>query len=138
MLYGLQEHYKVPENEFLTFDAMRQAAQCVGRVIRSKADYGLMIFADSRYSRLDKRQKLPEWIIKHLHTAHLSLPTDAAVRRHGVRPCQVVSRCASLRVLPSQALVCLFIPNVCKGLTYSSLLVFVVVVAHVSALCRCC
>lgn len=26
----------------------RQAAQCVGRVIRSKADYGMMIFADKR------------------------------------------------------------------------------------------
>lgn len=28
----------------------RQAAQCVGRVIRSKADYGMMIFADKRYA----------------------------------------------------------------------------------------
>ena len=26
----------------------RQAAQCVGRVIRSKSDYGMMIFADKR------------------------------------------------------------------------------------------
>lgn len=30
------------------FFGQRQAAQCVGRVIRSKADYGMMIFADSR------------------------------------------------------------------------------------------
>ena len=37
----------------------RQAAQCVGRVIRSKADYGLMVFADKRYQRHDKRDKLP-------------------------------------------------------------------------------
>ena len=28
--------------------SQRQAAQCVGRVIRSKADYGIMIFADKR------------------------------------------------------------------------------------------
>jgi hypothetical protein len=27
----------------------RQAAQCVGRVIRSKADYGMMLFADKRF-----------------------------------------------------------------------------------------
>ena len=33
------------ENDYLAFDAVRQAAQCVGRVIRSKADYGLMVFA---------------------------------------------------------------------------------------------
>lgn len=30
----------------------RQAAQCVGRVIRSKADYGMMIFADKRFVSL--------------------------------------------------------------------------------------
>jgi Rad3-related DNA helicase len=31
---------------YLTFDAMRHAAQCVGRVLRGKTDYGLMVFAD--------------------------------------------------------------------------------------------
>lgn len=56
-----------------------QAAQCVGRVIRSKSDYGLMIFADARYSRADKRSKLPPWILKHLDLAHLALNTDTAV-----------------------------------------------------------
>jgi DNA excision repair protein ERCC-2 len=30
---------------------MRQAAQCVGRVIRSKVDYGIMVFADRRYNK---------------------------------------------------------------------------------------
>jgi DNA excision repair protein ERCC-2 len=42
----LRDHYQIKEGEFLTFDAMRNAAQCVGRVIRGKTDYGLMIFAD--------------------------------------------------------------------------------------------
>lgn len=32
----------------IIFLMQRQAAQCVGRVIRSKADYGMMIFADKR------------------------------------------------------------------------------------------
>jgi hypothetical protein len=32
-----------------SFVVQRQAAQCVGRVIRSKSDYGMMIFADKRY-----------------------------------------------------------------------------------------
>ena len=36
----LRDKYKVNENDFLTFDAMRQAAQCAGRVIRGKTDYG--------------------------------------------------------------------------------------------------
>ena len=43
----LSETFGITDNEFLTFDALRQASQCVGRVIRSKMDYGLMIFADS-------------------------------------------------------------------------------------------
>lgn len=55
---------------------MRQAAQCVGRVIRSKADYGLMVFADKRYQRHDKRDKLPGWISSQLRDAHLNLSTD--------------------------------------------------------------
>ncbi|CAN6558507.1 unnamed protein product [Malus baccata var. baccata] len=57
----------------------KQAAQCVGRVIRSKADYGMMIFADKRYSRHDKQSKLPGWILLHLRDAHLNLSTDMAL-----------------------------------------------------------
>ncbi|KAL6505108.1 hypothetical protein OROGR_024925 [Orobanche gracilis] len=75
----LRETFQIKEGDFLTFDALRQAAQCVGRVIRSKADYGMMIFADKRYSRHDKRSKLPGWILSHLRDAHLNLSTDMAV-----------------------------------------------------------
>ncbi|GAB2209871.1 hypothetical protein Droror1_Dr00027096 [Drosera rotundifolia] len=32
-----------------------------------------------RYSRHDKRSKLPEWILSHLRYAHLNLSTDMAV-----------------------------------------------------------
>ncbi|MGH0123835.1 UNVERIFIED_CONTAM: hypothetical protein FKN15_029957 [Acipenser sinensis] len=42
----LRDQFQIRENDFLTFDAMRHAAQCVGRVIRGKTDYGLMIVAD--------------------------------------------------------------------------------------------
>lgn len=75
----LRETFQIKEGDFLTFDALRQAAQCVGRVIRSKADYGMMIFADKRYTRHDKRSKLPGWILSHLREAHLNLSTDMAV-----------------------------------------------------------
>ena len=63
----LQTHYQIREQDFLNFDALRQASQCVGRVIRSKTDYGLMIFADSRYNRHDKRSKLPHHFQKSEH-----------------------------------------------------------------------
>ncbi|KAK3282581.1 hypothetical protein CYMTET_9690 [Cymbomonas tetramitiformis] len=75
----LRETFQISENDFLAFDAVRQAAQCVGRVIRSKADYGMMIFADKRYNRNDKRNKLPGWINSNLKEAHLNLSTDMAL-----------------------------------------------------------
>lgn len=58
----LSEKYSIKEGDFLTFDAMRQAAQCLGRVLRGKSDYGLMILADKRFARSDKIAKLPSWI----------------------------------------------------------------------------
>ncbi|KXZ50909.1 hypothetical protein GPECTOR_14g156 [Gonium pectorale] len=75
----LRETFQIKEADYLAFDAVRQAAQCVGRVIRSKADYGMMIFADKRYQRHDKRDKLPQWITRHLKEAHMNLSTDMMV-----------------------------------------------------------
>ena len=37
---------QIRENDFLTFDAVRHASQCVGRAMRGKTDYGIMVFAD--------------------------------------------------------------------------------------------
>ncbi|CAJ1388569.1 unnamed protein product [Effrenium voratum] len=75
----LRQHYDIKESEFLNFDAMRQASQCLGRVIRSKRDYGVMIFADQRYARSDKRSKIPDWIRNFLEPGHVFMATDLAV-----------------------------------------------------------
>ncbi|KNA00274.1 TFIIH basal transcription factor complex helicase XPD subunit, putative [Plasmodium vivax] len=75
----LKETYNIQENEFLTFDAMRQASQCVGRIIRNKKDYGIMIFADIRYARNDKKSKLPPWIIKCMELSNVNLTVSTAV-----------------------------------------------------------
>ncbi|GAX15523.1 DNA excision repair protein ERCC-2 [Fistulifera solaris] len=75
----LQTHYQIREQDFLNFDALRQASQCVGRVIRSKTDYGLMILADSRYTRHDKRSKLPKWILQFMDDSCINLSTDMAI-----------------------------------------------------------
>eukprot|EP00929_Paragymnodinium_shiwhaense_P081395 TRINITY_DN42570_c0_g1_i1.p1 TRINITY_DN42570_c0_g1~~TRINITY_DN42570_c0_g1_i1.p1 ORF type:complete len:923 (-),score=134.80 TRINITY_DN42570_c0_g1_i1:7-2562(-) len=76
----LREQYQIKESEFLNFDAMRQASQCVGRVIRSKRDYGVMIFADQRYARNDKRSKIPNWISSFIEPGHSVMATDNAVQ----------------------------------------------------------
>ena len=75
----LRENFNIKENEFLTFDAMRHAAQCVGRALRGKTDYGIMIFADKRFTRADKRGKLPKWIQEHFKDSTINLSIEEAV-----------------------------------------------------------
>ncbi|PIO65688.1 hypothetical protein TELCIR_12627 [Teladorsagia circumcincta] len=76
----LRDQFAIKENDFLTFDAMRHTAQCMGRALRGKTDYGLMIFADKRFSRQDKRGKLPRWMQEYLETASTNLSIDEAVQ----------------------------------------------------------
>ncbi|KII88515.1 hypothetical protein PLICRDRAFT_176097 [Plicaturopsis crispa FD-325 SS-3] len=75
----LRDNYHIRESEFLGFDAMRNAAQCVGRVLRGKSDWGLMVFADKRFARADKRAKLPRWINQYITEAASNLSTDMAL-----------------------------------------------------------
>jgi len=69
------------ENDFLVFDAMRQAAQCAGRVIRNKFDYGIMVFADRRYARFDKLTKLPRWILQFLSEEQIYIDMETAITK---------------------------------------------------------
>lgn len=73
----LRENFRIRENDFLSFDAMRHAAQCLGRVLRGKDDYGIMVLADKRYGK--KRTQLPKWIGQALHESDINLSTDMAV-----------------------------------------------------------
>lgn len=79
-LQYLRDQFQIAENDFLTFDALRHAAQCVGRAIRGKTDYGIMVFADKRFSRADKRSKLPKWIQEHLIDSLCDLSTQEAIQ----------------------------------------------------------
>ena len=75
----LRDTCGINEADFLTFDAIRQAAQCAGRVIRGKNDYGLVIFADNRYNKHDKKSKLPQWIQQFMTDGLSNLSTDVAM-----------------------------------------------------------
>ena len=77
----MREKYGIKDNDFLTFDAIRQSAQCMGRVIRSKTDYGVVILADSRYNRADKRSKFPPWILQFVRESSMNLSTDMAMEQ---------------------------------------------------------
>jgi hypothetical protein len=38
-----------------------------------------MILADKRYNQLDKRKRLPNWILKEMKDSHINLSTDAII-----------------------------------------------------------
>ena len=67
----LRDAYRIRESEFLGFDAMRNAAQCVGRVLRGKTDWGLMVFADK------------VWRVPRLHTGPLLITGSVVRDSHG-------------------------------------------------------
>jgi len=73
----LRETYRIRENDFLSFDAMRHAAQCLGRVLRGKDDYGIMVLADRRFQK--KRTQLPKWIGQAMTDAETNQSVDMAV-----------------------------------------------------------
>ena len=68
----------ITDSEYRNFDAMRQASQCIGRVIRNKTDYGMMILIDKRFTHHDKRRKLPMWIQEQLRD-RINVSTEAAL-----------------------------------------------------------
>lgn len=73
----LRENYRIRENDFLSFDAMRHAAQCLGRVLRGKDDYGIMVLADRRFQK--RRSQLPKWIAQAMGDADMNQSVDMAV-----------------------------------------------------------
>lgn len=73
----MRDHFQIKENDFLSFDAMRHAAQCLGRVLRGKDDYGIMVLADRRFK--NKKSQLPRWIAQALHESDTNLSTDMAL-----------------------------------------------------------
>jgi DNA excision repair protein ERCC-2 len=73
----LEDKYKIRPNDFLSFDAMRHCAQCLGRVLRGKDDYGIMVMADKRFAK--KRNQLPKWISSALMESDANMSVDQAV-----------------------------------------------------------
>lgn len=75
----LREEYDIREYDFLVFDAMRHAAQCLGRGFRKKSDYSLMVMADHRYTQQNIFGKMPRWVRDRLEKGNTGLSIDMAV-----------------------------------------------------------
>lgn len=75
----IQTHLDIREQDYLSFDALRQVSKCFGRIVRSKTDYGLLIFADIRFHKPLQKTKLPGWITQFLGEHQQDITTDTAV-----------------------------------------------------------
>jgi Rad3-related DNA helicase len=76
----LEEAYAISPEEYRAFDAMRAAGQCMGRVLRSKTDFGAVILADKRFARPDKRALLPAWVRDQLADRQVGISADVATQ----------------------------------------------------------
>lgn len=74
----LEKHYGVTQKQFVVFDAMKQTAQCLGRVVRGKMDYGIMVLADRRFTD-EKLAALPKWIRSFLKPENTDLQLNLGI-----------------------------------------------------------
>jgi DNA excision repair protein ERCC-2 len=74
----LRDRLGVQQGEFLTFDAVRQAARLVASAFGGKDDHTVAILADKRFNSARRRAKLPRWIARHIEPESLHLSTGMA------------------------------------------------------------
>ena len=85
----LHNTFGIREQDFLTFDAIRQSSQCVGRIIRSKKDYGIIVFADKRCGQ---RVRRAAEFAESSHTRHDPAPATPSRACDAItRPCRYQS-----------------------------------------------
>jgi len=56
-------------------------SQSIGRAIRHREDYAVLILADARYSRPGSKSSLPDWIARELAVCQKFGPSVALVRK---------------------------------------------------------
>lgn len=75
----IEHKYGMERSDFLVFDAMRAASQCVGRLLRSKKDYGIVVMADRRFARPKSKEQLPHWIKQFINDTRSDTSIDEAI-----------------------------------------------------------
>ncbi|OBA28535.1 DNA repair helicase [Hanseniaspora valbyensis NRRL Y-1626] len=80
----MRNNHFIKENDWLSFDAMRHASQCLGRVIRGKLDYGVMILCDRRFTK--RVNQLPAWIRQGMEACNSENDVDLEV---GLNRCKL-------------------------------------------------
>lgn len=72
---------RLPSNLYYHSLCWKSINQSIGRAIRHRNDYAVMILADARYAQPSSFKNLPGWIAERLVTGHKFGPTMASVRK---------------------------------------------------------
>jgi DNA excision repair protein ERCC-2 len=75
----LDLHFQITKEDFLLFHALRIALQSAGKILSSKADFGIIMFADARFDRPNARAKLPQWVRDLVMKDQVNQSVDDAV-----------------------------------------------------------
>ena len=73
--------FQIRKDEFLVFNSVRHATQCCNKILNSKSDYAVTIFADMRYDRANVGVKLPKWIDKLITQSQRNQSVDDAIEQ---------------------------------------------------------
>ena len=79
-LRWMRETENINESDWLQFDACRHASQCLGRAIRGKDDYAMLVMADKRFSRNDRLKKMPSWLTSRIEPSMKDMSIDECTR----------------------------------------------------------
>ncbi|GAB1223776.1 hypothetical protein ENUP19_0161G0034 [Entamoeba nuttalli] len=71
----------ISKDDYFTFDAMRTCNQCLGKCLRGKNDYTVVIYADKRYKLNDRNVKasMPQWILDAIQKRYTDLSADQSI-----------------------------------------------------------
>ena len=72
---------RLPSNLYYNSLCWKSINQSIGRAIRHRNDYAIMILADGRYAQPASNKNLPGWIAKRLVVADKFGPTLASIRK---------------------------------------------------------
>ena len=73
--------FQIRKDEFLAFNSVRHTMQCCNKILNSKSDYAITIFADMRYDRPNVGVKLPKWVDKLITKNERNQSVDDAIEQ---------------------------------------------------------
>lgn len=77
----LESQYHISKDEYLRFDVIRLASRCLSKILSSKSDYSLVLFADKRYQDESFMVNIPNWLRQNISKNQVDRSVDDAIEQ---------------------------------------------------------